>query len=91
MASAEDVIGVAQFDATVPGPLSLFTARGAGVDAGPLDDSGSIRTFLVAKIRRLEVLDEVFERPEDALLRCLAARALTPVTGYVTHERRCEL
>lgn len=65
-----------------------YTARGAEVDAGPLDQHGNIRTFLVPRVRRLELLDASFVRPDDALARCVAARALTPVTGYVTHEVR---
>ena len=65
-----------------------YTARGAEVDAGPLDDAGAVRTFLVPRIRSLETLDESFDLPDDALARCVAARALTPVTGYVRHDPR---
>lgn len=63
----------------------VHTARGPEVDAGPLDGSGAIRTFLVGRIRDLEVLDETFEPPADALERCALSRELTPVTGYVPH------
>ena len=65
-----------------------YTSRGAEVDAGPLDDSGAIRTFLVPRIRRLEVLEDQFDPPDDALALCVAARELTPVEGYVRHDRR---
>jgi proteasome accessory factor C len=65
-----------------------YSARGAEVDAGPLDDNGQIRTFLVNRIRELEVLDETFERPADALALTIAAREPTPVTGYVEHRSR---
>ena len=63
----------------------VHTSRGPEVDAGPLDEDGAIRTFLVARIRELEVLDESFEPPADALERCTLSRELTPVTGYVPH------
>ena len=70
-------------------PYTLtYTGRGAEVDAGPLDAEGAIRTFLVPRIRHLELLDESFDPPEDALARCVAAREMTPVTGYVPHDRR---
>jgi proteasome accessory factor C len=64
------------------------SSRGAEVDAGPLDDDGEIRTFLVNRIRALEVLDETFVRHVDAGERCIAARGLTPVTGFVPHRGR---
>lgn len=64
----------------------VHTSRGPEVDAGPLDESGAIRTFLVARIRELELLDDTFEAPADALERCARARQLTVVTGYVPHS-----
>jgi hypothetical protein len=65
-----------------------YTGRGAEVDAGPVADDGSIRTFLVARIRELDLLQETFERPADALARCIAKRELAPVTGYSQHGQR---
>ena len=65
-----------------------YSARGAEVDAGPLDEEGRIRTFLVSRIRDLDVLDETFQRPGDALTLCAAAREPTPVIGYVEHRGR---
>lgn len=70
-------------------PYALnHSSRGAEVDAGPLDEDGRIRTFLVNRVREIEVLDETFERPEDAAQRCLDARELTAITGYVPHSGR---
>ena len=43
----------------------LRTRRGWEVDAGPVDDAGRIRTFLVSGIREISVLDETFERPDN--------------------------
>ncbi len=64
------------------------SSRGAEVDAGPLDDNGDIRTFLVNRIREMEVLDDAFERPADASALSIAARELSPITGYVPHSGR---
>jgi proteasome accessory factor C len=66
----------------------IHTSRGAEVDAGPIDEQGQIRTFLVNRIRSLEVLDETFDRPGDAQDRSAVARQPTTVVGYVTHEGR---
>lgn len=43
----------------------LRTRRGWEVDAGPVDDAGRIRTFLVSGIREISILDEAFERPDN--------------------------
>lgn len=64
------------------------TSRGAEVDAGPVDEAGQIRTFLVNRIRELTVLEETFERPQDAEALSASARQLTDVSGYVTHAGR---
>ncbi len=57
----------------------LATSRGFEVDAGPLDATGAIRSYLVRGIEELEVLDEAFVRPADAAPRCDAARRPTRV------------
>jgi predicted DNA-binding transcriptional regulator YafY len=44
----------------------IRTRRGWELDSGPPDESGRIRTFLVSGIRDLQLLDEGFERPQDA-------------------------
>ena len=43
----------------------LNTRRDWEVDAGPLDESGGMRTFLLANIREAELLDETFGLPDD--------------------------
>lgn len=65
----------------------VSTRRGFEVDAGPLDDAGDIRTYLVSGIRTIEVLDETFERPRDASERIARSRALTDVTVVVPRDR----
>jgi proteasome accessory factor C len=57
----------------------MATSRGFEVDAGPLDDAGAIRSYLVRGIEALEVLDDTFELPADALEQCDAARRPTRV------------
>ncbi len=64
------------------------SSRGAEVDAGPVDQNGEIRTFLVNRIREMEVLDETFERPADAAELSITARALVPISGYVPQSGR---
>jgi proteasome accessory factor C len=41
------------------------TRRGWEVDAGPPDDDGHLRTFLLPHIRECEVLDDTFDPPAD--------------------------
>jgi proteasome accessory factor C len=41
------------------------TRRGWEVDAGPVDESGAIRTFLLANVRGADLLTETFEPPAD--------------------------
>jgi proteasome accessory factor C len=70
-------------------PYALNTStRGTEVDAGPLDQEGRIRTFLISRIREVDVLPDTFERPPDAVALVAEARATTPVTGYVAHRSR---
>jgi proteasome accessory factor C len=65
----------------------VSTRRGFEVDAGPLDEDGALRTFLVSGIRHLEVRDETFERPDDVDARIAASRALTAVRVVVPRDR----
>ncbi|MDQ1616444.1 MAG: proteasome accessory factor, partial [Actinomycetota bacterium] len=47
-------------------PLRVIrTRRGWELDAGPVDDQGRIRTYLVSGIRSLDVLESSFERPVE--------------------------
>ncbi len=65
----------------------VSTSRGYEVDAGPLDDAGRPRTFLLTGIRDLEVLDATFEVPAEAASAMAANRALTAVTGVAGHRQ----
>jgi proteasome accessory factor C len=64
----------------------VSTRRGFEVDAGPLDEHGAIRTFLVSGIRSVEVTDETFERPDDVDGRIAASRATTEVSVVVPRD-----
>jgi proteasome accessory factor C len=64
----------------------VSTRRGFEVDAGPLDQAGALRTFLVSGIRSWQVLDETFEPPADVAARIAASRATTPVRLVVPRE-----
>jgi proteasome accessory factor C len=50
------------------------TRRGWEVDAGPLDDDGAPRTFLVANIREATPLEETFEEPPEAAAAIATSR-----------------
>ncbi len=65
----------------------VSTRRGFEVDAGPPDEAGQIRTFLVSGIRELTTLDERFERPSDVAERIARSRTLTPVRLVVPRDR----
>jgi predicted DNA-binding transcriptional regulator YafY len=65
----------------------VSTRRGFEVDAGPLDDAGDIRTFLVRGIRDAETLDDTFERPDDVETRIEASRRLTEVRLVVPRDQ----
>lgn len=64
----------------------VSTRRGFEVDAGPLDDAGDIRTFLVSGVRGIEVTDEAFERPADVQERIERSRRLTTVRLVVPRD-----
>lgn len=69
-------------------PLELVrTHRGFEVDAGPVDDEGSIRTYVVDEIRDLRVTSETFAPPPDAAHLCHTHRATTSVTVVVPRDR----
>ena len=55
------------------------TRRGWEVDAGPPDEDGRLRTFLLTGVLEAQVLDEVFEPPADLVDRLVAQRHTTPV------------
>ncbi len=64
------------------------TRRGWEVDAGPLDDDGRMRTFLLSNIRSVEVLDETFELPDDLPARLEEQRATERVRVCLPHDAR---
>lgn len=66
----------------------LRTRRGWEVDAGPVDDAGRIRTFLVSGIREISVLDETFERPGHVDELIATQRAATDVELVVPQAGR---
>jgi proteasome accessory factor C len=66
----------------------LRTRRGWEVDAGPVDDAGRIRTYLVSGIRELSVLDETFERPDDVDELIATERAAVDVELVVPQSGR---
>jgi hypothetical protein len=74
----------------------LRTRRGWEVDAGPVDDAGRIRTYLVSGIRESSVLDETFERPGhvDVLIAtqrtAVDVELVVPQTGRWAVERFAE-
>ncbi len=55
------------------------TRRGWEVDAGPPDEDGRLRTFLLSGVLGAEVLDEVFEPPADLVDLLVAQRHTAPV------------
>lgn len=64
----------------------VSSRRGFEVDAGPLDDAGDIRTYLVSGIRDLDVLEETFTRPPDVAARIAASRRLNEVVVVVPRD-----
>jgi proteasome accessory factor C len=70
-------------------PLRLVqTRRGWEVDAGPVGPEGNLRTFLVSNIRLVEVLDDGFEPPADALTLLAKQRATTTVRMELAQDAR---
>ncbi len=65
----------------------VSTRRGYEVDAGPLDERGELRTYLVSGVREHEVLDETFDRPADADDRIAATRRPAPVRVVVPADK----
>jgi proteasome accessory factor C len=64
------------------------TRRGWECDAGPLDEAGGPRSFLVSGVRELEVLDETFDVPGDVDELLAANRSPTTVELVVPPESR---
>jgi predicted DNA-binding transcriptional regulator YafY len=72
------------------------TRRGWEVDAGPADEAGHLRTFLVSGIRELSLLEETFERPGNvddliaAQRTAVDVELVVPQTGRWAVERFAE-
>lgn len=66
----------------------INTRRGWEVDAGPPDESGAIRTYLLANIRDLEVLAERFEPPADLAGRLERQRQTSTVRVRLPQSAR---
>lgn len=64
------------------------TRRGWEVDAGPPDEDGNLRTFLLSGIRDFEVLEEEFELPEDLTRMLAERRTTTTVRVCLPHSAR---
>lgn len=64
------------------------TRRGWEVDAGPVDEQGRIRTFLLSNIRSVEVLDRTFVTPDDLADHLARQRATTRVRVLLPQQSR---
>lgn len=64
------------------------TRRGWEIDAGPPDENGALRTYLLSNLRSFDVLAETFEAPAD-LQQCLERqRATQTVRVRIPHGAR---
>jgi predicted DNA-binding transcriptional regulator YafY len=66
----------------------VHTRRGWEVDAGPPDEAGRLRTFLVSGVRSADVLDEVFADPPELDAMLTAQRRARRVELVVPQDRR---
>ncbi|HVK29691.1 MAG TPA: WYL domain-containing protein [Nocardioides sp.] len=64
------------------------TRRGWEVDAGPPDDEGRLRTFLLSNIRSAEIVDRRFVAPDDLAGRLAEQRATTRVRVLLPQSAR---
>jgi hypothetical protein len=64
------------------------TRRGWEVDAGPVDDQGRIRTYLLSNIRSVDVLDRTFVVPDDLADHLARQRATTRVRVLLPQQAR---
>lgn len=64
------------------------TRRGWEVDAGPVDDEGRLRTFLLSNIRSAEVVDRTFTAPGDVAALLAEQRATTRVRVLLPQSAR---
>jgi len=64
------------------------TRRGWEVDAGPVDDNGAIRTYLLSNIRAFEVLESSFTAPPDLARHLREQRTTERVRVRIPHQAR---
>jgi predicted DNA-binding transcriptional regulator YafY len=64
------------------------TKRGWEIDAGPPDEDGALRTYLLSNLRSFEVLEETYETPVDLAARLEAQRTTRTVRVRVPHGSR---
>lgn len=64
----------------------VSTARGYELDAGPLDDQGRPRTYLLSRVRDYRTLESHFADPAGLAQALAANRRLVAVTGYAVHS-----
>jgi proteasome accessory factor C len=64
------------------------TRRGWEVDAGPVDEQGRIRTYLLSNIRSVDVLERTFIVPDDLADHLLRQRATTRVRVLLPQHAR---
>ena len=68
--------------------LLVNTSRGYEVDAGPIDDSGSPRTFIISRFNEYEILEDGFDRPPNAAELSESTRKTVAVSGFAPHRSR---
>lgn len=64
------------------------TRRGWEVDAGPPDENGRLRTFLLSNLRSHEVLEETFDLPADLETKLEEQRTTRTVRMQLPHGAR---
>lgn len=70
-------------------PYRLVQTRsGWEVDAGPADEFGRLRTFLVSHIREHELLDDSFERPADVTRMLEGQRETSRIRVQIPQDAR---
>lgn len=64
------------------------TRRGWEVDAGPVDEKGLLRTYLLSNIRSVELVERSFAVPDDLAARLEAQRRTTTVQVLLPQSAR---
>jgi proteasome accessory factor C len=64
------------------------TRRGWEIDAGPVQDNGRLRTFLLTGVQHFNVLADTFDTPENLTVLLEQQRHLTPVELTIPYDAR---